>query len=253
MRRTLLFAIRLYPREWRERYEPEFLALLDQIRPDWFTVLDVLKGGLLMQLFKPRVIVAGFGLCCAFLAFTASFAFPSTYVSTTTLLLRDPPLQVNNVRLYNLHLSQTLNSMAQQALTRASLAEIISKRNLYEQQRQRMSLEEVIEQMRTKDIRISNVVSFNTGTRLRPAFQLTFAAPDGNTAQLVTHDIATKLNEAQKNVAPDALLEVLDPPNLPLQAMFPARANFAIVGLLAGLGIGILYVWYRARRTLRSL
>jgi hypothetical protein len=166
-----------------------------------------------------------------------------------TFSVRDQSSHTDN---RNLHLARTINGMAQQALTRAALTEIITNRNLYYEQRQHMPLEDVVEQMRAKDIRISNVVGFDTGGQRTPAFQVSFAAPDGGTAQLVTRDIAQRLTTAQRNVAPDARIEVLEIANLPVQPMSPARQNFAIAGLLAGLFLGALYVWYRSRRTLAS-
>jgi len=50
MRRILPFLIRLYPKAWRERYESEFTALLEDVDPGWRTLIDVFNGGVAMQL-----------------------------------------------------------------------------------------------------------------------------------------------------------------------------------------------------------
>ena len=36
--------LRLYPRAWRERYEPEMLAVLEARPPDWRARLDLARG-----------------------------------------------------------------------------------------------------------------------------------------------------------------------------------------------------------------
>jgi len=45
VRRLLHFLARLYPETWWHRYGAEFTALLEDIRPRWTDVVDVLKGG----------------------------------------------------------------------------------------------------------------------------------------------------------------------------------------------------------------
>jgi hypothetical protein len=44
MRRAIQFMLRLYPARWRERYRGEFEALLEQMRPGWRDVFDVLRS-----------------------------------------------------------------------------------------------------------------------------------------------------------------------------------------------------------------
>jgi hypothetical protein len=50
MRRAIQFMLRLYPAPWRERYRGEFEALLEQMRPGWRDVFDVLRGAVKMQI-----------------------------------------------------------------------------------------------------------------------------------------------------------------------------------------------------------
>ena len=50
MRNLIRFAAWLYPRRWRERYGVEFDALLDDARPGWRELANVLKGALAIQI-----------------------------------------------------------------------------------------------------------------------------------------------------------------------------------------------------------
>jgi hypothetical protein len=50
MKRLLGVAARLYPSWWRQRYESEFDALLEDVRPGWRELRDVITGALTMQI-----------------------------------------------------------------------------------------------------------------------------------------------------------------------------------------------------------
>jgi hypothetical protein len=49
MKRTIHFAVYLYPAWWRARYGPELDALLDDMSPGFGDLLNIAKGALLMQ------------------------------------------------------------------------------------------------------------------------------------------------------------------------------------------------------------
>jgi len=231
MRRALRLAIRLYPRAWRERYEQEFTALLEDTGCDAFHLLDVVKGGLAMRLSQPGFAVAGIGLMCSLAAFTASYAFPSMYVSTMVVSIGVKDGE---------QASQTVNRLARGALSRPALHEIIDRHQLYEARRRGSPLEDIVERMRRQDVRISRVIRTDDGVQRVPAFQVSFAAEDARTAQRVVQDLVETLFRTQKRVVPEADLEILDQASLPTQPMSPARPNFAILGLLGGLGIGLI-------------
>ena len=50
MRRLTRFLTRLYPAAWRKRYEAELDALLEDVKPGWRPLLDILRGAVVMQL-----------------------------------------------------------------------------------------------------------------------------------------------------------------------------------------------------------
>ena len=55
MKRLVRLAIRIYPRQWRERYGAEFAALLDQLPGRPGDLLDILWHGLKLR-WQPRII-----------------------------------------------------------------------------------------------------------------------------------------------------------------------------------------------------
>jgi hypothetical protein len=80
------FLVRLYPRVWRERYEAEFAALLEDVKPSWGTTLDILRGGLALQRTANfGMIVAGLGLAGLAAGLGVWRAMPAQFVSQVTL------------------------------------------------------------------------------------------------------------------------------------------------------------------------
>ncbi|MDX2151016.1 MAG: Wzz/FepE/Etk N-terminal domain-containing protein [Bryobacteraceae bacterium] len=134
----------------------------------------------------------------AFLALVASvvvaFLWPDTYVSTA--LIRVVPPQVpeklvpSNI---NQELSQRINAMAQVITRRDSLVNIIQTYGLYPRDQKRIAMEDIIEEMRKKAIRISPVQTTNAGNRgAVSAFQISFAYENRYVAQKVCADLTTK-------------------------------------------------------------
>jgi hypothetical protein len=64
MRKMIYFAVRLYPVRWRARYGREFRVLLEDMNAGFGDLLDIVKGGLLMQFQRSNVplMAAAFGL-----------------------------------------------------------------------------------------------------------------------------------------------------------------------------------------------
>lgn len=50
MRRIQCWLLSLYPRLWRERYEEEFVALLEQYTPSWRDLLNIFFNALYEQI-----------------------------------------------------------------------------------------------------------------------------------------------------------------------------------------------------------
>lgn len=88
MKRILQFVVRLYPAPWRDRYVSEFEALLEDLSPNWWDVLDVLKGALVMQIRSLGVIAASFAFLGGLVAGLVSLGIPPTYSSSAVLRLQ---------------------------------------------------------------------------------------------------------------------------------------------------------------------
>jgi hypothetical protein len=87
MRRLSHFLVCLYPRSWRERYGEEFSALIEDVRPTWQTVANVMKGALEMQTQTWRFgqILLTAGILGALTMVIAHFAIPDRAEAAITV------------------------------------------------------------------------------------------------------------------------------------------------------------------------
>lgn len=126
-----------------------------------------------------------------------AFLWPDTYISTA--ILRVTPAQVperyvpSNI---NTEISQRINTMAQQILSRSTLTNIINVNQLYPRDRKRLPIEDVVEQMR-KDIRIAPitggaVAQGSPGQAKFPAFQVSYSYENRLQAQKITSDLVSR-------------------------------------------------------------
>jgi len=130
MRQILKLVILLYPKPWRNRYANEFDALLDAVRPTWATFFDVLRGAMKMQmksgsLWKAAAFAAVVGVLAGV---TFSRLMPFQYQSEAVI-------QPDKTQ---------LNAETATVLSRANLTRLILRENLYEKDRARVPIEELI-------------------------------------------------------------------------------------------------------------
>src|SRR4051794_9743292 len=150
MRRWIGWAARCFPGAWRSRYGDEFAALLEGAEPHWRDVWDVLREAVSMHMKTPATYVK-FGvataLAGAIAACAMSLATPKRYVSTA-VLRPARPLDGEAARRY-------LRAQ-QDVLSRGSLAEIIRRPalDLYRDDRTRLPMEDVLDSMRDRDLKI---------------------------------------------------------------------------------------------------
>jgi succinoglycan biosynthesis transport protein ExoP len=122
-----------------------------------------------------------------------AFLWPDTYVSSATIkvipqVVPEAYVQSN----VNQLMSDRIAAITQTVLSRPVLTSIITTYELYQRDRQRLPMEDVIENMR-KDIKIGQVLSVaNTGRDHVPAFQIQFAYTDRYKAQKVVNDLVSK-------------------------------------------------------------
>jgi uncharacterized protein involved in exopolysaccharide biosynthesis len=133
------------------------------------------------------------------LSTVVAFLWPDTYVSSA--LIRITSSQVPD-RLVQANLNQMLgeriNAISQGVLSRSTLTNIIQTHDLYPSEKKRLPMEDIIETMRTRHIRIG-LVNAQQGTRAVGAFPVSFQYHDRYLAQKVTQDLVSRLiNENER-------------------------------------------------------
>jgi polysaccharide chain length determinant protein (PEP-CTERM system associated) len=170
--------------------QPPGEALTVERRPldleDYLEIVRRNKGWLAGPAFAGLVV-----------AVVVAFLWPDTYVSEATIQVTPPqvPQQLvpSNV---SMEISQRISAMASNILSRPTLINIIQTYNLYPRERARLPMEDIIEQMRTRDIRISPVARLSTAARDRASvFRISFAYPNRFLAQKVAADLAGRFIE----------------------------------------------------------
>lgn len=128
-----------------------------------------------------------------------AFLWPDTYVSSamirvTSSQVPDRFVQAN----LNQLLSERIAAIAQGVLSRSTLTNIIQTHDLYPRERRRVPMEDIIEQMRSKHIRIG-AMNIQQGNRSVGAFPISFQYENRYLAQKVTTDIVSRLiNENER-------------------------------------------------------
>lgn len=138
------------------------------------------------------------------IAVVVGFLWPDTFISTA--LMRITPQQVPE-RLVpsaiNSQMAERLTAMQQEILSRTSLTELIQRPslNLYPRDRQRLPMEDVLEQMR-KDVTISmlDVATQGANRGLASAFVIRFKYTDKYKAQAVVRELVSKFSEQNVTV-----------------------------------------------------
>jgi polysaccharide chain length determinant protein (PEP-CTERM system associated) len=120
------------------------------------------------------------------------YLYPDNYSSQAVVKIVPQQVPQNMVQsAINQQMSDRINSMAQTILSRTVLTTIINSFGLYQRERSRMPIEDVIEQMK-KNILIQPVAS-PTGTADRiPAFAVSFSYENRLLAQRVVQDLVSR-------------------------------------------------------------
>ena len=143
------------------------------------------------------------GAAIGMLAGTVVYSFePRIYESSTSVLLIPQRVPEDMVRsTVTASLSERLNVISQQILSRTRLERVIQEFSLYERERQRLIMEDVVEQMRG-DISIS--IDASTADSAPRSFRTSFRSPDPRTAMRVTERLASLF--VQENLEDRSLL-----------------------------------------------
>jgi len=265
MRRWIGWAAYLYPAAWRARYGAEFDALLDDANVRWRDLADVLRGALIMQMtswksYGKIAVAAAVG--CAILALAGSFLIPNRYESRAVMRISPPPPASHPTPgVGDDDLVWRLGQMQAQILGRRALMDLIMipTLDLYKEERKRMTIADVAERMRTKDLKIRLFEAPEARQQGTLAFVISFDYPDRYKARQVLRELSYKFMEMNYRQTRDAGLKgnpgmvLLQPPDLPESPALPNHIAFLWAGLGAGLLLGLLatLIWRRPKWALR--
>lgn len=134
-----------------------------------------------------------------------AFMWPDTYISSAVMRITPPTISDRLVPgVVNMQMQQRLEQMRQQILSRGSLSDLITRPSLdlYRKERAKLPLEDVIQQMRTKAIRIqmADVPTANGQGRVASAFTISFSYTDRFKAQAVVRELVSKFMEENNAV-----------------------------------------------------
>ncbi len=136
------------------------------------------------------VVIFGIGLIVA-------LAWPPTYRSAATILIEEQQIPVELVQsTVTSYASQRIQTISQRVMTRNNLMDIVTKFDLYANERKRETTEEILGRMR-EDIKLdmisAEVVDPRTGrpTAATIAFSLAFQGEDPARAQKVANELTT--------------------------------------------------------------
>jgi hypothetical protein len=247
MKFLLRLAAGLYPPAWRARYGVEFQALLDETRPGWRDIADVLSGGLQMRLryLHPAVTVAALGIAGAIVGGGIAFGTSGRFASTGTLTVRPSasPTASGAARV-----EDVMPGLARVAFSRDALMGIIEQHGLYRSARS--SPDDLVDRMRA-DIGIQLVSP--------SVVQVSFASTEARQAQQVAGELMTRLVRANLEVREaegslgsrgrGSIVQLIDPPDEPRASVSPRPIVMASFGGLGGGAlIGLLIGLLRRRR-----
>ena len=188
-------------------------------------------------------VVAAVALAGALAAGVFAFRTPDRYVSTAVMRLIPAGQAIGDGQ----RALDRLVELQQKVLSRESLGEIITQPafDLYREDRKRMPLEDVVENMRNKALRFQLMQTQGGSV---PAFSISCEYPDNLKAQAVARELAYRFYRQniaiQRAQGPSAQenLEVIDPASLPGRPFYPNRPVAVGVGLLGGAVLGLLAV-----------
>ena len=243
MRRTIRWAARLYPRNWRERYGEEFDALLEEAGAGPMELMDVLGGAVKMQLGRGNYVKFGAvaAVLGAVVAAAISWSGPERFVSTAVVRVAAQPDGARG--------REVAAEAFPEVLSDSILAGIVQQRSLdlYPEERRRIPMEDVLTRMR-RDIRVREEGR---------ALVVSFAYPDRAKAQATLLALMSEFlkrtseksrlraeawHEVWPQAAPPAMvtIDVAGDASLPVKPLSPNRLAYVVAGLGVGLGLGLL-------------
>jgi len=139
------------------------------------------------------------------LSVVVAFMWPDTYISQAVMRITPQQIPENLVpSAVSTQMQERLSQMQQEILSRTSLQELIQRPSLdlYKRERQRLPLEDIIQDMRNKyiQIRMMDVPNSTGDRRAATAFLIQFSYSDRYKAQQVVRELVTKFTEQNVTV-----------------------------------------------------
>jgi uncharacterized protein involved in exopolysaccharide biosynthesis len=135
-----------------------------------------------------------------------AYLWPDTYLSTA--IIRVVPSQVPESYIapnITTDMQGRINGLSQVILNRSSLTSLVNKYQLYRKELSRLPMEDVIENMKVRDIKIGPVQTFaqnSQGRQVVPAFMIGFQYSNRLVAQRVANDlVASFIEESMKETS----------------------------------------------------
>jgi hypothetical protein len=200
----------------------------------------VARGGLKMRLkWNFATVLTACGLLGAAVAGGWVYRVPDQFVSTAVLRIARPEGMTETGFAERLQQAQTT------VLSRTSLAEMIQRPelDLYKSDRARIPMEDVVRDMRNRDIKISP--ARDAKDRNLNAVAVSFAYTDPKKAQLVVQRLVGALAEQLPRDGAWVKVEVLDPPTLAGGPTEPNRIAYIAAGVVFGLAFGLVLLGAR--------
>jgi len=183
-------------------------------------------------------VLTACGLLGAAIAGGWAYRVPDKYVSTAVLRVDRPDGMTETA------LAEQVQHALTTVLSRTSLAEMIQRPDLdlYKSDRTRIPMEDVVQGMRNRDIRIAPI---HANDKSVSAISVSFAYADREKAQQVVQRLVGALAKNLPREGPWVKVEVLDPPSLPGRPSWPNRLAYVGIGLAVGLGLGLVLLGAR--------
>jgi polysaccharide chain length determinant protein (PEP-CTERM system associated) len=133
-----------------------------------------------------------------------AFFWPDTYISTAVMRITPPQVPETLVpNTVSSQMGERLQQMQTDILSRTSLAEIIQKPSLdlYKKERTRIPMEDIVQEMRNKYIKITPLADAQGRSgKFAAAFAISFLYTDRYKAQAVVRELVTKFTEQNVTV-----------------------------------------------------
>ena len=248
----LKWLVKLYPRQWRERYGEEFAGLLEDVKPGFGGVADVIWEAGKMRIASIDVRkLAGFAFAGLVVSAVVAYRTPEKFASSAVVrLTASAEAEPEVVRAEAMRLQR-------EVLSRTSLSNLVQQPelDLYRSERRRKPLEDVIEQMKKEDLGIRMLAPKPGSTET--VLALTYFGPDPARTRLLVEKLVRRLVDDHQNTQrmtavglaehtiTDAeakmaglgsRIDVLDPPSLDKNPVYPNRMMMLFTGVVAGIG-----------------